>query len=53
MAEKAGKEAFEKILKSSRNAGLGAGLIGAALVGGYTLMNSIFAGFSHYKARVY
>lgn len=39
-----GKEAFEKALKNSRGAGLGVGLLGAAVLSGYAAYNSMFTG---------
>lgn len=51
--EKQGKEAFEKILKNSRGAGVGIGLLAAAGVATYAAINSIFTGgSSHIRFRL-
>lgn len=39
-----GKEALNKILQNSKGAGLGVGLLTAAAVGAYGVLNSIFTG---------
>lgn len=44
MAQK-GKEIFNKVLQSSKGAGIGVGLITAGLAGAYGFVNSIFTGF--------
>ena len=43
MADKS-KEAINKILRNSRGAGIGAGLLTAAAVGAYGVMQSMFTG---------
>lgn len=43
MADK-GKQAINNMIRNSKGAGIGAGLIAAAAAGGYAVMQSIFTG---------
>uniref|UniRef100_A0A914Y2P4 Prohibitin n=1 Tax=Panagrolaimus superbus TaxID=310955 RepID=A0A914Y2P4_9BILA len=52
MAEKS-KEALNKMLRNSRGAGIGAGLLGAAAVGAYSLMQSIFTVDAGHRAIMF
>lgn len=44
MAQQKGQEAINKILKNSKGAGLGVGLLAAAGASIYAAMNSMFTG---------